>query len=53
MGRRHRQARRMEHSKCTLPSDDSVGENIYMFWSSDGSAAADGTWTLLLCLKKT
>ncbi|XP_052218123.1 microfibril-associated glycoprotein 4-like [Dreissena polymorpha] len=24
MGRRHRQARRMEHSKCTLPSGDSV-----------------------------
>ncbi|KAH3748673.1 Golgi-associated plant pathogenesis-related protein 1-like [Dreissena polymorpha] len=32
---------RMEHSKCTLPSGDSVGENIYMCWSSDGSAAAD------------
>lgn len=31
----------MEHSKCTLPSGGRVGENIYMYWSSDNSAMAN------------
>lgn len=34
----------LEHSKCTMPSGERIGENLYCYWSSDPSEAPTGTY---------